>query len=294
MTPKGQPELASAIPIDFQSFSLEHPQFDAVAVVGKLPNPRLRALRRFALTFAIIAGAGLGVDTIYDAVESSRASTANSQLDEASEAALEADLTFDRATQDLGEACVTKVEVYVDGASLADTPEGEIVTDLVSSPTQPCGEDPTEVRNQVRTFMTAHDELSAVNAEYDSAQETAEAANAVQDENGDLSDNYWTAGLGLVGLGAGWINALAGRDLAERDRRRMVNSRLQERLRVGLEMPDRYSYNEELNGKLRAADIARRELVNLYWPPQNKYQQHTQDNWDEEAKQKLWAARVSL
>ncbi len=103
-----------------------------------------------------------------------------------------------RVKQGLGEACTSKVAVFMPGGVLEETKEDSIVSDLINEPGTPCGETQIDVRVNVRKLSL----------EYDKSQRIIDNINENESEIPELtrnlereSDNELDGELGTLAVG---------------------------------------------------------------------------------------------
>lgn len=146
------------------------------------PRPFVESLAYVGAITGVYIGAGVGLGVILDKVFSDEIEIpyrieGAGIIDEASFNDYVNDThQLELTTKDLegrdqtlvvrfGEACVKAVLPYT-GGGLANTEEDSAVTDLLTSPKMPCGEEPTEVRqavHEVRTVKQGLEDAEAAN-----------------------------------------------------------------------------------------------------------------------------------
>lgn len=125
----------------------------------------------------IAAGTTLGLFAAEQEPVTAEYQATIAQIDRAEELGLEHDLNYDRVVLELGEGCFALVNQYLPEGPLEETPESDIVDDVLQSSTQPCGENATEARRNVRELFDAdqkvrdnHDRTVALEREAEELQ----------------------------------------------------------------------------------------------------------------------------
>lgn len=244
-------EVEQTPSIDWKHFDVENPGFNPKDAVGELPHPWRRAARNLGISVLLCAGLAIGVGEVADGTDAGTLNRYRENVVEDESNVLEADLAFDRLTQELGEACVTKVELYFPEGSLADTPEDSIVSDLLLASNQPCGDDPSEVRADARAYINAHLERESLEARY---EETKEALPGVQEDAEDrLWPNLLPIGM-LVGAFVGLLPAQDGYARKRNKRFELIPTRISNYLHQHMKSSPKHLAAVQERSRLRAAD----------------------------------------
>lgn len=119
----------------------------------------------------------------------------------------EVDATTDKLEEDFSTTCLSALNTYFDNELLVDTPEGEVIDDLLSTPDTPCGVNPTEIRvayNSASLVYQGEQYLGSVDYN-DLIDIRDDAKKQLQDdqENKTGRSVFYGAwvGLGLIGVG---------------------------------------------------------------------------------------------
>lgn len=182
--PTASPTEMPTTPIEDRLYDYKNPDFDVQAVVGDLPTRRPRVIKTFlkttagtlGLTAALFMGADRlsGEDVFRHHNEVAQAMAA---VDDAEERILTLDYqdqqqqiqnlerlqeiqvveeaTYAELSASLGQACVTLFIPYTDGQRLGDVSEDSMVSDVINTPGLPCGDQPSAVRSNFRSFEGA-------------------------------------------------------------------------------------------------------------------------------------------
>lgn len=246
-----KPDLSPRLPyttIDIDKIDVENLDFDPKLVVGDLPHKPVRAfLGRFAAGAALSITIGAGIlfaadksDNVYVSEYQSDVATAQADLDSAQQSGLEADLNYDRVNDNLGEACSSFLGRYmpditiewtdsgaefldVVGGPLKDTPEDSIIYDAINTPNQPCGERPSDIREDFRSLVDVTTDKYVEGHRVEMANEDLQLAETkleeqIIDAENDKQDQRWKNGaeIGLiVGLFVSGLSAVFGFDKAK-------------------------------------------------------------------------------
>lgn len=107
----------------------------------------------------------------------------------------EANKNLNRISVDIGEACVGKINQYLDNI---EAEEDSIVFDLLNNPTQPCGNDPTEIRSDIQKMFAASSTVENEEFELEEARKTdAEKLQNLEEIAEEEVTGLWKA-LGII------------------------------------------------------------------------------------------------
>jgi hypothetical protein len=172
-------------------------------------NSRLRKRVGIGFAFITLSSAGLGyliadeeIDNNIDKIERS-IEAKNEEIKTVNLGSEEAEKNIIRVKQQLGEACASKLVVFMPGGELQGTEEDSIVDDLVNEPETPCGTTQIEVRKNVRKLSTQYgDKDSVMSTTSDRNAEIAELNAQIEtEENNRLGNVGLSTGLSLFFVG---------------------------------------------------------------------------------------------
>lgn len=146
--------------------------------------------------------------------EPARAERKIAQIDEdiTTEAAAvdEAQYNYERVRANIGEGCVALVERYLPGNVLEETPEDTMVADINTGSNAACGEDPVDIRTNIRNIFAAHEAAGVANVNLTQARD--DRLQEIEDnKSGTIGTKIIFGGLGnLLFSGFVFFGSVAG------------------------------------------------------------------------------------